>query len=62
MTSLLLNSHLDTVGVERMTDPFTLRQVEDKLYGHGVHTVDEWVSLKSLVRVYDVLKELIAAF
>jgi acetylornithine deacetylase len=27
--------------------------------GHGAHAVDEWVSLKSLVRVYEVVKELI---
>jgi acetylornithine deacetylase len=27
--------------------------------GHGAHAVDEWVSLKSLVRVYEVLKNVI---
>ena len=29
--------------------------------GHGAHAADEWVSLKSLVRVYEVLQELIAS-
>jgi acetylornithine deacetylase len=29
--------------------------------GHGAHATDEWVSLKSLVRVYEVLKEMIAS-
>ena len=27
--------------------------------GHGAHAVDEWVSLASLMRVYDVIKRLI---
>jgi len=35
--SLLLNGHLDTVGVEGMADPFTLRQQGDKLYGRGAY-------------------------
>jgi len=30
--------------------------------GHGAHAVDEWVSLKSLIRVYEVLKSLIEAY
>ena len=29
--------------------------------GHGAHAVDEWVSLKSLVMVYDALKTIIGA-
>ena len=29
--------------------------------GHGAHATDEWVSLKSLVNVYEVLKNLIAS-
>jgi acetylornithine deacetylase len=29
--------------------------------GHGAHATDEWVSLKSLVRVYKVLQELIVS-
>jgi acetylornithine deacetylase len=35
--SLLLNCHLDTVGVEGMVDPFSLRQEQDKLYGRGAY-------------------------
>lgn len=34
---LLLNGHLDTVGVEGMNDPFTLRQEGDKLFGRGTY-------------------------
>ncbi|MGD8261711.1 MAG: M20/M25/M40 family metallo-hydrolase [Desulfobacterales bacterium] len=30
--------------------------------GHGAHAADEWVSLKSLVKVYDVLKQVILTF
>ncbi|HUV78700.1 MAG TPA: M20/M25/M40 family metallo-hydrolase [Desulfobacterales bacterium] len=30
--------------------------------GHGAHAVDEWVSLKSLIRVYEILKKLIVSF
>jgi acetylornithine deacetylase len=30
--------------------------------GHGAHAKDEWVSLKSLVRVYETLKKMIMSF
>lgn len=30
--------------------------------GHGAHSVEEWVSLKSLVRVYEVLRQLVMGF
>ena len=30
--------------------------------GHGAHAIDEWVSLKSLKRVYEILKKMILAF
>jgi acetylornithine deacetylase len=30
--------------------------------GHGAHAVDEWVSLKSLIRVYEVVKQVIESF
>ena len=30
--------------------------------GHGAHAIDEWVSLKSLLNVYEVLKKLIVDF
>ncbi|MBW2431428.1 MAG: M20/M25/M40 family metallo-hydrolase [Deltaproteobacteria bacterium] len=47
--SLLLNSHLDTVGVEGMTDPFTLRQEEDKLYGRGAYDMKGSVAVMLLL-------------
>jgi len=34
---LLLNAHIDTVGVEGMDDPFTLRRDGDRLYGRGAY-------------------------
>lgn len=34
---LVFNAHMDTVGVELMTDPFTLRQDGDRLYGRGAY-------------------------
>ncbi|MEV1129729.1 M20/M25/M40 family metallo-hydrolase [Agromyces sp. NPDC049794] len=33
--TVVLNGHLDTVGVEGMTDPFTARLTSDRLYGRG---------------------------
>jgi len=35
--SLLLNGHLDTVGVEGMDNPFKLRREGDRLYGRGAY-------------------------
>ncbi|MBI5580781.1 MAG: M20/M25/M40 family metallo-hydrolase [Deltaproteobacteria bacterium] len=35
--SLVLNGHIDTVGVEGMPAPFTLRQEGDRLYGRGAY-------------------------
>jgi acetylornithine deacetylase len=34
---VLLNGHIDTVGVEGMPSPFTLRQESDRLYGRGTY-------------------------
>ena len=34
---LLLNGHIDTVGVEGMDDPFTLKKSGDRLYGRGTY-------------------------
>lgn len=34
---LVLNGHLDTVGVEGMPAPFTLRREGDRLYGRGAY-------------------------
>jgi len=47
--SLLLNSHLDTVGVEGMTDPFTLRRVDDRLYGRGAYDMKGSVAVMLLL-------------
>src|SRR5688572_8251389 len=33
--AIILCGHLDTVGVEGMTDPFTPRVVDGRLYGRG---------------------------
>jgi acetylornithine deacetylase/succinyl-diaminopimelate desuccinylase-like protein len=30
--------------------------------GHGLHAVDEWVSLRSLCKIYETLKRLIMEF
>jgi len=35
--SLVLNGHIDTVGVDGMPDPFTLRREGDRLYGRGAY-------------------------
>lgn len=35
--SLMLNAHMDTVGVAGMTDPFTPRIEGDCLYGRGAY-------------------------
>jgi acetylornithine deacetylase len=35
--AVLLNGHIDTVGVEGMPAPFTLRQEGDRLYGRGAY-------------------------
>lgn len=35
--SLMLNAHYDTVGVEEMSDPFSARVQEGRLYGRGAY-------------------------
>ena len=35
--ALVLNGHIDTVGVEGMPAPFTLRREGDRLYGRGAY-------------------------
>lgn len=35
--SLMLNGHIDTVGVAGMTDPFSARVADGKLYGRGAY-------------------------
>ena len=52
--SLLLNSHLDTVGVEGMDAPFTLREKDDKLYGRGTYDMKGSVAIMLLLAEYFV--------
>jgi acetylornithine deacetylase len=51
-SSLLLNSHLDTVGVEGMDHPFTLKQDGDKLYGRGAYDMKGSVAIMLMLAVY----------
>ncbi len=51
-SSLLLNSHLDTVGVEGMVHPFTLRQEDDKLYGRGAYDMKGSIAVMLLLADY----------
>ena len=53
-TSLMLNSHLDTVGVEGMDQPFTLRQEDDKLYGRGAYDMKGSIAVMLLLAEYFV--------
>jgi acetylornithine deacetylase len=50
--SLLLNGHLDTVGVEGMDDPFTLRQQDDRLYGRGAYDMKGSLAVMLLLAEY----------
>jgi acetylornithine deacetylase len=43
--SLVLNGHIDTVGVEGMPDPFTLRREGDRLYGRGAYDMKGGVAV-----------------
>ena len=52
--SLLLNSHLDTVGVAGMDQPFRLRQQDDKLYGRGAYDMKGSVAIMLLLADYFV--------
>ena len=52
--ALLLNSHLDTVGVEGMEQPFTLRQVGDKLYGRGAYDMKGSAAIMLMLAEYFV--------
>ena len=53
-SSLLLNSHLDTVGVEGMNHPFTLRREDDKLYGRGTYDMKGSAAVMLLLADYFV--------
>jgi len=50
--ALLLNSHLDTVGVEGMAQPFSLRQDGDKLYGRGAYDMKGSAAVMLLLADY----------
>ena len=50
--SLLLNAHLDTVGVEGMEEPFTLTRKGDKLYGRGTYDMKGSIAIMLLLADY----------
>ena len=50
--SLLLNAHLDTVGVDGMDQPFTLARKEDRLYGRGTYDMKGSVAIMLLLADY----------
>ena len=50
--SLLLNGHLDTVGVEGIDAPFSLRKDGDKLYGRGAYDMKGSVAIMLLLAKY----------
>ena len=50
--SLLLNGHLDTVGVEGMDDPFILQQAGDRLYGRGAYDMKGSLAVMLLLAEY----------
>jgi acetylornithine deacetylase len=50
--SILLNAHLDTVGVDGMDEPFTLRREGDKLYGRGTYDMKGSVAIMLLLAEY----------
>ncbi len=50
--SLLLNGHLDTVGVEGMAEPFRLRQEGDRLYGRGAYDMKGSLAVMLLLAEY----------
>jgi len=48
-SSLLLNAHLDTVGVKDMQEPFVLKQKGDKLFGRGAYDMKGSAALMLLL-------------
>jgi acetylornithine deacetylase len=50
--SLLLNAHLDTVGVEGMAEPFALKRKDDRLYGRGTYDMKGSVAIMLMLAEY----------
>jgi acetylornithine deacetylase len=50
--SLLLNAHLDTVGVDGMDQPFTLKREGDRLYGRGTYDMKGSIAIMMLLADY----------
>lgn len=50
--SLLLNGHLDTVGIDDMAEPFRLRQEGDRLYGRGAYDMKGSLAVMLLLAEY----------
>ena len=51
---LLMNGHIDTVGIEDMDSPFILRQDGDRLYGRGAYDMSvsyTHLTLPTILRV-----------
>jgi acetylornithine deacetylase len=55
--SLLLNSHLDTVGIEGMADAFTLKREDDKLFGRGAYDMKGSIAVMLLLAGYFVERQ-----
>ena len=53
--SLLLNGHLDTVGVSGMENPFTLKQKDDRLFGRGAYDMKGSLAVMLLLAEYFTL-------
>ncbi|RMF93159.1 MAG: M20/M25/M40 family metallo-hydrolase, partial [Nitrospinota bacterium] len=49
---ILLNSHLDTVGVEGMESPFTLRREGERVLGRGAYDMKASVALEMLLAAH----------
>lgn len=50
--SVLLNAHLDTVGVDGMDEPFTLRRKADRLFGRGTYDMKGSIAIMILLAEY----------
>jgi acetylornithine deacetylase len=52
--SLMLNAHVDVVGVEGMDEPFTLQRKGDRLYGRGAYDMKGSVAVMLVLAEYFV--------